>query len=88
MKKIMNDMPKGVVALYFIQAFYTFSYAILYSSLALFLIKKLNQHQILSSSTVALFLGFNYVLQLFGGILGRQFLSNRFIGNIQLEIIN
>ncbi|WP_242602429.1 peptide MFS transporter [Legionella rowbothamii] len=77
MKKIVSNMPKGIIALYFVQALTTFSYATLYSSLALFLTKQLQVEQRLSSSIVGLFLALNYVLQLIGGLLGGRFLSNR-----------
>lgn len=70
-------MPKGIIALYFVQALTTFSYATLYSSLALFLTKQLQVEHRLSNSIVGLFLALNYVLQLIGGLLGGRFLSNR-----------
>ncbi|CAM4505055.1 MAG: hypothetical protein LEGION0403_FIIPPAGN_01925 [Legionella sp.] len=80
MKKIVTNMPKGIIALYFMQALATFSYATLYSSLALFLTKQLQVEHKLSNSIVGLFLALNYVLQLIGGLLGGlggRFLSNR-----------
>ncbi len=77
MKKIVSNMPKGIVALYLVQALTTFSYATLYSSLALFLTKQLRVEHQLSNSIVALFLALNYVLQLAGGLLGGRLLSNR-----------
>ncbi|MDR3501063.1 MAG: oligopeptide:H+ symporter [Legionella sp.] len=77
MKKIVTTMPKGIIALYFVQALTTFSYATLYSSLALFLTKQLQVEHRLSNSIVGLFLALNYVLQLIGGLLGGRFLSNR-----------
>lgn len=70
-------MPKGIMPLYLIQAFSTFSYAILYSSLSLFLTKQLGMSNTLSNSIVGLFLAFNYVLHLLGGVVGGRFLSNR-----------
>lgn len=63
--------------LYLIQAFSTFSYAILYSSLSLFLTKQLELSNTLSNSIVGLFLALNYVLHLLGGVIGGRFLSNR-----------
>ncbi|WP_252580585.1 peptide MFS transporter [Legionella lytica] len=77
MKKIVTNMPQGIIALYFVQAFTTFSYATLYSSLALFLTKQLQLEHRLSNSIVGLFLALNYVLQLIGGLLGGRLLSNR-----------
>lgn len=72
-----KKMPKGIMPLYLIQAFSTFSYAILYSSLSLFLTKQLGLANSLSNSIVGLFLALNYVLHLLGGIVGGRFLSNR-----------
>ncbi|HEL9664733.1 TPA: peptide MFS transporter [Legionella pneumophila] len=74
---LSEKMPKGIMPLYLIQAFSTFSYAILYSSLSLFLTKQLGLSNTLSNSIVGLFLAFNYVLHLLGGVVGGRFLSNR-----------
>lgn len=70
-------MPHGVTALYFIQAFSTFSFAILYSSLSLYITKQLGIESAVSNSLVGLFLAFNYILQLIGGLIGGRYLSNR-----------
>ncbi|KTD35483.1 proton-dependent oligopeptide transporter (POT family) [Legionella moravica] len=81
----IQKMPKGVTALYFIQAFSTFSFAILYSSLSLYITQQLGFSSTISNNIVGLFLAFNYVLHLWGGVLGGRYLSNRllfFITNI------
>ncbi|KTD65353.1 peptide MFS transporter [Legionella spiritensis] len=77
MTKTMQRMPKGVTSLYFIQAFSTFSYAVLYSSLSLYITRQLGLSQTVSNSIVGLFLAFNYVLHLLGGVMGGRYLSNR-----------
>ncbi|WP_115704613.1 peptide MFS transporter [Legionella sainthelensi] len=77
MLKSLEKMPKGATPLYLIQAFSTFSFAILYSSLSLFLTKQLGLSHTLSNSIVGLFLAFNYVLHLLGGIIGGRYISNR-----------
>ncbi|WP_367607896.1 peptide MFS transporter [Legionella sp. W05-934-2] len=77
MSEKMQKMPSGVAPLYYIQAFSTFSFAILYSSLALFLTQQLGYSQTASNSIVGLFLAFNFVLHLFGGMIGGSLLSNR-----------
>lgn len=79
-------MPQGVTALYFIQAFSTFSYAVLYSSLPLYITKQLHMSHALSNTVVGLFLAFNYILQLVGGFIGGRFLSNRLLFFITLII--
>lgn len=77
MIKSLQRMPKGVTPLYFIQAFSTFSFAILYSSLSLYITKQLGLSNTVSNSIVGLFLAFNFVLHLVGGLMGGRYLSNR-----------
>lgn len=77
MLKSLEKMPKGITPLYLIQAFSTFAFAILYSSLSLFLTKQLGLSNTLSNSIVGLFLAFNHVLHLLGGVIGGRYLSNR-----------
>ncbi|HHT0594014.1 TPA: peptide MFS transporter [Legionella anisa] len=73
----IQRMPNGVTSLYFIQACSTFSFAILYSSLSLYISKQLGLSPTVSNSVVGLFLAFNYVLHLFGGLMGGRYISNR-----------
>ncbi|HEM1534292.1 TPA: MFS transporter [Legionella pneumophila] len=85
MSYVSKKMPKGVTPLYFIQAFSTFSFAILYSSLSLYITQQLGFSNTISNNIVGVFLAFNYVLHLWGGVLGGRYLSNRllfFITNI------
>jgi POT family proton-dependent oligopeptide transporter len=77
MIKTLHKMPKGVIPLYFIQVFSTFSFAILYSSLSLYVTKQLGLSNTVSNSIVGLFLAFNYALHLLGGVIGGRYLSNR-----------
>ena len=84
-----QGMPKGVTPLYFIQALATFSFAILYSSLSLYLTKQLGLASMVSNGVVALFFAFNYGLQLFGGVIGGRWLSNRvlFVVSILIQTV-
>ncbi|HAU1150800.1 TPA: peptide MFS transporter [Legionella pneumophila] len=77
MSNSIQRMPNGVTSLYFIQACSTFSFAILYSSLSLYISKQLGLSPTVSNSVVGLFLAFNYVLHLFGGLMGGRYISNR-----------
>jgi POT family proton-dependent oligopeptide transporter len=86
MRKAIREMPEGIAVLYLIQMFSTFAFAVLYSSLSLFLIEKLNLPQTISNSIVGLFFALNYAAQLFGGIIGGRFLSNRTVFLISLFI--
>lgn len=86
MLKTIQSMPKGVASLYFIQAFSTFPFAILYSSLPLYITKQLGIANASSNSIVGLFLAFNYIFQFAGGLIGGRFLSNRLMFFITLII--
>lgn len=70
---------KEMTFFYIIQAFSTFSYATLYSSLSLFLLKQLNLPPLKTANLVALFIAFNHLLHLFGGLIGARFMSNRLL---------
>ena len=82
----IKNMPAGVTPLYFIQAFSTFSFAVLYSSLSLYITKQLGIESTISNSVVGLFLAFNYILQLIGGLIGGRYLSNRILFFITIII--
>lgn len=77
MIKVVTKMPRGLNFLYIIHAFSTFSFAILYSSLSLYLTQQLGFSTRISNSLVGLFLAFNYTLHLLGGLIGGRYLSNR-----------
>lgn len=68
---------KGSKALHGVQATSTFAFAVLYSSLSLYLIKQLGLSNTQSNSIVGLFMAFNYVLHLLGGVMGGCLISNR-----------
>jgi POT family proton-dependent oligopeptide transporter len=86
MSKLITQMPGGVASLYMIQAFSTFSFAILYSSLALYTSKQLGISNALTNDLVGLFIAFNYMMQLLGGLIGGRYLSNRNLFVITLVI--
>lgn len=73
----MHTMPKGTYSLYITQIFSTFSYAVLYSSLTLYISQQLHWSDIIANSIVGLFLACNYLMQLLGGSISGIFLSNR-----------
>lgn len=77
MLETARTMPTGVIPLYFIQACSTCSFAILYASLGLYITNQLGLSTSLSNGVVGLFLAFNYILQLLGGLIGGRYLSNR-----------
>ena len=70
-------MPAGVIYLHVSLALSTFSYAVLFSSLTLYLINLLGFPPDRTNGIVALFLAFNSVLHLCGGYIGSRLLSYR-----------
>lgn len=71
------NMPVGARPIFLIQAFSTFSFAVLYSSLVLYATLGLHLGDVLATSFSALFIALNYVLHLVAGYIGGRFLSHR-----------
>jgi len=82
---VVLKTKKGVTYLHYINALSTFSFAILYSSLYLYLIKAIGLSQIQSNSIVGFFLASNFILHLVSGYIGDRLLSNRLL--LALSII-
>lgn len=70
-------MPAGSGALFFIQMFSTLGFAVLYSTLVLYMTKHLGFSETQANTMMGIFGAFNYGLHLFGGCLGGRYLSNR-----------
>jgi POT family proton-dependent oligopeptide transporter len=66
----VKSMPRVVFPLCLIKILSTFSYAILFSSTSLFLTHQLGLTEQSSYGAVALFLSFNFLLQLVGSVIG------------------
>lgn len=79
------SMPAGTHYLHLTLALSTFSYAILFSSLTLYLINLLGFPPSRTNGIVALFFAFNSVLHLFGGYIGSRLLSYRNLLAISLS---
>ncbi|HEY9101065.1 oligopeptide:H+ symporter [Chitinimonas sp.] len=81
--------PEGAGALFFIQTFATLGFAVLYSTLVLYVTQHLGFSAKDASAIMGVFGAFNYGLHLFGGYLGGRFLSNRnlFVGGMVLQVI-
>ncbi|MBJ3816640.1 peptide MFS transporter [Shimwellia pseudoproteus] len=82
-------MPSGSGALFFIQMFATLGFAVLYSTLVLYVTKRLGFSEAQANTMMGIFGAFNYGLHLFGGCLGGRYLSNRnlFILGMVLQVI-
>ena len=89
MSALEYKMPVGTNYLHWINALTTFSYAVLFSSLALYLTRKLNFSFEESNSIVGLFLAINFALHLLSGYIGGKLISNRllFISSLLFQII-
>src|SRR5260370_9535196 len=88
-KRLFSAAPEGTAALFFIQIFSTLGFAVLYSTLVLYATKHLQLPVKVATTLMGVFGAFNYGLHLFGGYLGRRFLSNRnlFVGRMALQVI-
>ncbi|KTD23111.1 peptide transport protein, POT family [Legionella lansingensis] len=76
-KAVWNELPQGIVALFFIQIFSTLSFSVLYSTLVLYMTKQLAISPSLANSIIGIFVASNFALHLLGGYCGGRFLSNR-----------
>ncbi|CEK10647.1 peptide MFS transporter [Legionella hackeliae] len=74
---VWSDLPQGTVALFFIQIFSTLSFSVLYSTLVLYMTKKLELPASSANSITGIFVAANFALHLLGGYCGGRFLSNR-----------
>ncbi|HAU0570681.1 TPA: peptide MFS transporter, partial [Legionella pneumophila] len=70
---------KGVVYLHWLNGISTFSFAILFSSLSLYLTKNIGLSQVQSNGVVGFFLASNFILHFIAGYLGDKWLSNRLL---------
>lgn len=73
----MSHAPEGTGALFFIQIFATLGYAVLQSTLVLYVTKRLGFSTEAGSALTGLFGAFNYGLHMFGGYMGGRLMSNR-----------
>lgn len=76
-RDLLNSMPQGTVALFFIQVVSTLSFSVLYSTLVLYMKGKLGLQVSTANSIMGVFIAFNFALHLLGGFWGGRMLSNR-----------
>ncbi len=82
-----QKMPAGTISLLIVQLFSMISYAILYSSLALYCAQGLHLDDHLITSLIAMFVAFFYGLHLIGGFIGGRFLSYRSLFIISMLLL-
>jgi POT family proton-dependent oligopeptide transporter len=72
-------LPKEVKALFWVKIFTTFSFAVLYSSLVLYLTKDVGEPKLTATGVVGVFIALNFLLHFFGGYAGGKIISNRML---------
>ena len=77
---------KGVIYLHWLNGITTFSFAILFSSLSLYLTKKGGISQTYANSIVGFFLASNFILHLIAGLIGDKWLSNRLLFAVSMMV--
>jgi POT family proton-dependent oligopeptide transporter len=89
LKSRFANIPEGSGVLFFIQVFATLGFAVLSSTLVLYVTNHLHFTAGDATTMMGVFGAFNYGLHLFGGYLGGRFLSNRnlFVGGMVLQVL-
>jgi POT family proton-dependent oligopeptide transporter len=89
LKSRIANIPEGAGVLFFIQVFATLGFAVLYSTLVLYMTEHFHFPAKKATAIFGVFGAFNYGLHLFGGYLGGRFLSNRnlFVGGMALQVL-
>lgn len=84
-----NFIPEEIRALFFIKIFTTYSYAVLYASLILYMTSHLGISNNVATGIVGVFISLNFLLHFLGGYAGGKYLSNRglFALGMCLEIL-
>ncbi len=79
----------GVKALFFVQIFSTLSFSVLYSTLVLYMTKRLFITDTMATTITASFVAFNYALHLIGGFISGRLLSHRslFVIGMALQVV-
>lgn len=83
-------IPEGAAAIFFIQLFATVAYAVLYSTLVLYMTEKLHLPAMEANLIMGGFLAFNYGLHLLGGCFGGRLLSYRtlFVISMLMQLVS
>jgi len=82
-------VPENTFCFVLIQIFSTLSFAVLYSTLVLFITNKLGMSEHFANNLTGIFLALHFVLNLLGGFIGGRFISyrNLFLVGVLLECI-
>lgn len=83
---LRSKTKKGIVYLHWLNGITTFNFAILFSSLSLYLTKSVGLSETQSNSIVGFFLAANFILHFISGYIGDRWLSNRLLLTISIMI--
>lgn len=75
----LKYIPEEIRSLFFIKIFTTYSYAVLYSSLVIYMTKDLGVSSLYAMGIVGVFISLNFLLHFLGGFSGGKFVSNRML---------
>ncbi|RUR06973.1 peptide MFS transporter [Legionella sp. km772] len=79
MHEAVGGNGKGIAYLHCLNAISTFSFAIIFSSLSLYLTKRIGLTQTQANGIVGFFLASNFILHFLAGYIGDRLLSNRLL---------
>jgi POT family proton-dependent oligopeptide transporter len=89
MNRLFANFPSEIRALFFIKIFTTFSYAVLYSSLILYMNQNLKLSSVEATGVVGVFISLNFLLHFAGAYAGGKLVSNRtlLVAGMCLELV-
>ena len=89
LQRYRDRNPEGIASLLFMQMFSTMGFAVLYSTLVLYLVQHLNFAAADADSVVGVFMAFNYGLHLLGGYMGGRLMSYRglFVSGMAMQFV-
>lgn len=76
---LVNKIPLKIRSLFFIKILTTYSFAVMYSSLVLYMTKDMNFSSIQATGVVGVFISLNFILHFLGGYCGGKVVSNNML---------
>jgi POT family proton-dependent oligopeptide transporter len=76
---LFKFVPEEVRELFFLKIFSTYSYAIFYASLVLYMTDNVGLSNQYATGVVGVFISLNFILHFFGGFAGGKLISNRML---------
>lgn len=79
LNSLFKHIPDEIRELFFIKIMSTYSYAVLYSSLILYMTNHVGLPSQMATGIVGVFISLNFILHFFGGYAGGKVISNRML---------